>query len=788
MIIFVLVFKNDNLKRLLSYGFIVTGIVLFSFLITGCQTNRYVPDNEYLLSKVKIEINEKTIDKNTLKSYQKQKPNTRIFGFWRFHLGLYNLSGKKKENAWFKRIGEAPVIYDPFLTQKTREEFERYMHSKGYYNAVIKDSTLLKKNGKAEVYYYITANQPYTIRTYETVVKDDSLKNFLKNAAAESLIRPNSLFDADLLGSESQKLLKKIQNEGFYKSTKNIFYYEADSTGIGRGVNLKLVIDKESYGVSSDEITRKNHQRYTFRNFYYLNEKEVQNSLFSESGAMDTIKNDTLRIGNHFFISKKKIRLKPDLLMNANHMADKKFYSSELVDRTYNEFFALRLFKLVNIRLVETAQKDSLGHPMLDCYFHLTPSMSQSYSASIEGTNSLGNFGVAGNLGYQHKNLFRGGEVFDLMFLAATEKQSYGVGDSATTFNSVETGIDAKITVPKYIAPFLKVNFFEYSTPQTFFNISYNYQKRPDYTRTIARSAFGYQWKSSYFKTHRVNVLDINLVKMFALDSAFLDRIENLYIKSSYIDHSITAFNYSYTYSTQTLKKLGYKVFKYNIETAGNVLYVVNSALNRPKYLSVGGTVEQYYLLNTPFAQYLKFDLEYRKLWLDGVSNGIAVRAFAGTAFAYGNSDQIPVERKYFSGGANGIRAWPIRTLGPGSYRSDPNEFPNQSGDIKLEANAEYRFKMIGPLEGALFFDLGNIWSRKDNREGAEFSLNRFYKEIALGSGAGVRYDFSYVILRLDLAFKMHDPSLPVGARWISPGDYLHKGNVNFVFGIGYPF
>ncbi len=474
--------------------------------------------------------------------------------------------------------------------------------------------------------------------------------------------------------------------------------------------------------------------------------------------------------------------------MNANHLADKGYYSSELVDRTYNEYFALRLFKLVNIRFVETGQNDAQGNPMLDCYIQLTPGMSQSYSASIEGTNSLGNFGIAGNLGYQHKNLFRGGEIFDLQFLAATQKQSYGVGDSATTFNSVETGVDAKITVPKFIAPFFKSNFFQYSTPQTFFNISYNYQKRPDYTRTIARSAFGYQWKSSDYTTHRVNLLDINLVKMFALDSAFLSRIENLYIRSSYIDHSITAFNYAYTYSTQTQKKSDYVVLKYNIETAGNVLYAINQALNRSKFISEGGTINQYHIFNTPFAQYVKFDLEYRKGWMDWKYNGIAIRAFGGAAFAYGNSDQIPFERKYFSGGANGIRAWPIRTLGPGSYRSNPNEFPNQSGDIKLEANAEYRFKIIDPLEGAFFFDMGNIWSVRDNRQGAEFKLNKFYKEIALGTGFGLRYDFSYVILRLDLGVKMHDPSLTEGARWISPGDYFKKGNLNLVFGIGYPF
>ena len=731
---------------------------------------------------------QKSIDKNILKTYQKQKPNTRIFGFWRFHLGLYNLSSKKKENDWLKRIGEAPVIYDAFLTEKTRQEFARYLHNKGYYNAEIRDSVVLGTNGKAVVYYFIRANQPYTIRNYEMVIRDDSVRHLLEKPGDVSLIKTNSLFDSDLLGSESQRLLKKLQNEGFYKSTKNIFYYEADSTRKGKGVDLKMVIEKESVGEASDNLSKRNHERYTFRNFYYLNEKDLQNSLFSENGEVESEKLDTLRIGHHFFVFKGERKLKPDLLMNANHLADKKFFSSELVDRTYNELFALRLFKLVNIRFVETGKKDSLGYPMLDGLIQLTPGMSQSYSASIEGTNSLGNFGLAGNLGYQHKNLFRGGEIFDLQFNAATQKQSYGVGDSATTFNSVETGVNAKITIPKYIAPFLKTNFFRYSTPQTFFNISYNYQQRPDYTRTIAGSAFGYQWKTSEYKTHRVNVLDINLVKMFALDSAFLSRIENLYIKSSYVDHSITAFNYSFTYSTQTQKKSDYVVFKYDVETAGNVLYLVNKALNRPEFLSEGGTISQYHILNTPFAQYIKFDLECRRAWMDGKYNSFAIRAFGGAAFAYGNSDQIPFERKFFSGGANGIRAWPIRTLGPGSYKSNPNEFPNQSGDIKLEGNAEYRFRMVGSLEGALFLDFGNIWSVKDNRPGTEFSLDRFYREIALGSGFGVRYDFSYVILRLDLGVKMHDPALVEGTRWISPDNYFKSGNVNFVFGIGYPF
>ena len=776
------------MKHYLSNIFYVTGFFLFSFLITGCQTNKYVPTNEYLLSKVDIKIDNKTIDNSELKSYLKQKPNTQIFGFWRFHLGLYNLSSKKKENNWLKRIGEAPVIYDPFLTAKTRDEFKRFLQNKGYYDAVIKDSTILRTNGKAEVYYYISTNKPYIIRNYETVVKDDSLRHLIGQMNKESLIKPNSLFDSDLLGSESQRLLRDFQNEGYFRSTKNSMYYEADSIKKDHGINLKLVIEKESFVDTSSQIALKNHERYTFRNFYYLNEKDIQNSIFAASGTIDDTKNDTIRIGRHIFIYKGRKRLKPDLFLNANHLADKGFYSAEMVDRTYNEFFASRLFKLINIRFIETNQKDSLGYPMLDAYIQLNPSMSQSYSASIEGTNSLGNLGIAGNLGYQHKNLFRGGEIFDLQFLAGTQKHTYGTTGSPTVFNSTETGVDAKITMPKYIAPFLNTNFFKYSTPQTFFNVSFNYQKTPDYTRTIARSAFGYQWKSSDFTTHRINILDLNLVRMFALDSAFLSSIKNLYIKSSYVDHSITSLNYSYTYSTQTQKKSDYLVIKSNIETAGNMLYGIGKVFNRPKHLTADGNLNQFYFLNTPFAQYFKFDLEYRKFWLLSKYNGLAVRAYGGAAFAFGNSDQIPFERKFFSGGTNGIRAWAIRTLGPGSYQSDPTEFPNQSGDIKLEANAEYRFKMAGSLEGALFADMGNIWSVRDNRPGTEFQPDRFYKEIALCSGIGLRYDFTYVIFRLDLGFKMHNPSLPEGARWISPGDYFKKGNQNVVFAIGYPF
>jgi outer membrane protein assembly factor BamA len=763
---------------------------LLAVVLTSCRTVKYVPENQYLLLKSKISVDKKSINKVELKTYLKQKPNTKILGFWRFHLGLYNLSGKGDEDGILKRIGEAPVILSTFLTNKSKDEFLRYMHNKGYYRASVTDTIIYKKNKKAEVYYTIIANSPHRIKSYKTEILDKSLKAFGNGDSSKSLIHLNRNFDTDVLAAESKRVLTGFQNDGFFRINKNEIYFEADTIKVPKSVNLNMVIERENTSGDPSVVQERDHQRFTFRNFYFYTNFENQKQLFSENGeeaAADKI--DTIRVGNQYFISNGKMRYNPSLLMNMNHIADKGFYSVDLVEHTYNELFSLRLFKLINIRFAETNKTDSLGNPTLDCIIQLTPTIRQSYSVSFEGTNSLGNFGIAGNLGYQHKNIFRGGELLDVVLLGATEKQRYGTGDSATTFNSFESGINAKITLPKFLAPIRTKKIFRFSTPQTLMGLSYNYQRRPDYTRTIVSATLGYQWKSSDYTTHRINLIDLNMVKMFAYDSAFVSRIENLYIKSSYTDHSIAAWNYTYNWNTQNIqKRSNYSYVRASFETAGTILYGVSKLFDRRLHTIDSLGTQKYYFLGTPFAQYIKSDFEYRRGLLLDKKNAVVFRAFAGLAVPFGNSDQIPFEKKYFEGGANGIRAWPVRNLGPGSYKASPNEFPNQSGDIKLEANAEYRFALIGNFEGALFLDMGNIWSLKDNRPGTEFSLSRFYKEIAVGTGAGLRYDFSFVILRVDLGIKLHDPSLNTGSRWISAGNLLQKDNINFAFAVGYPF
>ena len=770
---------------------IVWVVVAFvAIWFTSCRTVKYVPDNQFLLSKSKIMVDSKTISIIELKTYLKQRPNTRILGFWRFHLGLYNLSSKNDTNGIFKRIGEAPVIYSDYLSQRSKDEFVRFMHNRGYYEAKITDTVIYKENRKAEVYYTIVANTPHKIQTYKAEIIDGAINRMFKPDSAKSLIKLKGRFDIDVLAAESKRMLSSFQNMGFYRLNKNELYFEADTLKAPNSVNLKFVVEKENVSDDPTVVTEKDHQRFTLRNFYFQTNYESQKQLFAGNYTADIQdKNDTFQIGNHFFISKGRMKYSPELLMNMNHINDRKYYGVDLVERTYNELFSLRLFKLINIRFVETNKSDSLGNPTLDCNVQLSPSIRQSYSVSLEGTNSLGNLGVAGNLGYQHKNIFRGGELLDIVLLGGTEKQSYGEGDSAKTFNSFESGIETKITLPKFLAPVKTKNLFRYSTPQTLMNLSYNYQHRPDYTRTILRASLGYQWKSSDFNTHRFNLIDLNMVKMFAYDSAFVARIENLYIKSSYTDHSISAWNYTYTHNVQNIqKRSNYNYVRATFETAGTFLYGVSKLLNSKLQPSDSLGNMRYNFLGTPFAQFLKTDFEYRRGLRIDKYNALVFRGFAGVAVPFGNSDQIPFERKFFTGGANGIRAWSVRTLGPGSYKANPNEFPNQSGDLKLEANAEYRFAMIGAFEGALFVDMGNIWSLRDNRPGSEFSFSKFYKEIAIGTGIGMRYDFSFVIFRIDLGIKVHDPSLNLGGRWIPLSNLMKKNNINVAFAIGYPF
>jgi len=512
----------------------------------------------------------------------------------------------------------------------------------------------------------------------------------------------------------------------------------------------------------------------------------------SKRDALQTF-TDTLSWDSYTLYTNKQVEYPASLFNRTMQIQKGNVYNHNSVERTFTAFNRLRQFRFVDIQFSEPGT--AIDTNLLDCHIRLAPLDKQSTSFDLEGTNTEGDFGVAGNITYQHRNLFKGAEVFQLKFKGATERLRHLVDSTSKSFNTKEFGAEANLIIPKLIGPGNWIRNFEDFLPKTVLTLGYNYQKRPEYTRTISSFRFGYDWKTTETLRHTWSLLDFNKVKVFEYDPKFIENIDDLYIKSSFTDHLIMAMNYSILYNNQKLDtRKNYTYLRLNVESAGNFLWAISELANRPKKEitdSTGVVLAEYYeALNTRFAQYVKTDFEIRHSRIIDEYNSIVGRAFMGIALPYGNFDVLPFEKMYFTGGANGIRAWQVRSLGPGSYKAPEGAYPNQASDIKLEANIEYRFLLTRFLEGALFLDAGNIWAinGKDNRLGAQFKFNEFYKQIALGTGAGMRFDLNYFIFRLDLGLKLHDPSSDEGFDWIVDTKVFDKDNFNLSFAIGYPF
>ena len=762
-------------------------VLLICILLFGsCHSTRFVPQDKYLLNKIVVNIDDNDLKKDELKTHIKQKENLRILGFLKFHLWVYNRSKSNKPDGWLKKIGEAPVLYDEFQTKRSKDQLQIFLKNKGYYNADIHDSLAIHPNErKLKLIFDIKAGQPYRIRNFTYSIKDQQLHQVIIKDSSNCLFRSGDVFDLDVLNKERQRISKYLNSRGYYKFTEQFIRFQADTAFYSRSVDLVLNVDDALLNNNDDVVVP--HQKFKIRNYLiYPTFKAVDLTGDQQSQNLDTLINH-----DYVYIYSGKLKYKPELFSYINRLKDSTYYSLTNAEKTYRALNRLKQFKLINIGFDETGSFTNDSIPLLDCRMQLSPMPRQNTSVDVEGTNSSGNLGVAGNFNYQHRNVFKGAEVFDFKVRVARERQQT-VDD---IFNTQEYGLESSITFPKFISFIKAKRLFAFQIPETKFTAGFNYQRRPDYTRNITNLKFGYNWKTSGNQSHTLNIADLNYVILYNPDTAFVNSIQDLYIKSSFTNHLILAGNYTWIYNTQNInKREDYRFYKVNFESAGNLLWLYSNLVNKQKATSVDSitNVESSYyeVLNIRFAQYLKGDFEYRYGHMINKISSVVGRTFVGIGFPYGNFNVLPFEKKYFTGGANGIRAWQVRSLGPGTYQAPAGVYPNQSADIKLEANLEYRFKLFWLIEGALFLDAGNIWAINslDNREGALFQLNEFYKQIAIGTGAGLRFDFSYFIFRLDLGLKVRDPALPESRRFI-PGNYLiNRDHLNLSFAIGYPF
>lgn len=824
-----------ELSRFYIQSFLI--ITLSLLLFSSCNSTRKLKDGEYLLVNNYIVDKDTKLDKTNMEDLLKQKPNRKIFRVFRFHLWLHNLVNEKKLASrriqynkkvekrnlkrvakgkrektnnrqlfreWLLEIGEPPVIYDSMLAQKSAVQLKMYLNNKGYFISSVDDSVRFKKNKKADVFYTIHAAPPYTIYNMDYKITDELVKYYIFADTSNTLIKKGNNYDVDELQKERERITNELNNNGYYLFTKEYIQYNIDTTLSNNQVNITLEIKNFTKKIadSSDSVVTSPHQRFYINNVYILPDYI--------SKKLDAGEKDTIITNDYFILHTKNLRYKKRVLLNAIFIRKGELYQAKKTDDTYKRLAELKAFKSINIYF------DQIGGNKLNCYIQLSPILKQSFTIETQGKNTSGNLGVEGSMIYQNRNLFRGAEVLELKLKAGVEAQqtanatnSNNIGNLSNPvkqFNTVEIGPEVNLYIPRFLIPG-KFKFSKQSNPKTIFTSSFIYQRRPFYTRYTTNFSMGYTWRESEVKQHTINPLVVNFVKI-DLRSTFDSITQNIndkYLLNSFINHLSTTSRYTFTYNEQDMQRLrNFSFFKFNVESSGNILRGLYNLANQiqPNTLKKD-SLGRYHIAGIPYSQYVRTDVDYRYYFNTNEINKVVLRIAAGIGVPFINLPSLPLERLFFSGGSNGIRAWQSRTLGPGSYSNKGESNFDQFGDCQLEGNVEYRFKLFKMLHGAVFLDAGNSWLRKPDpgRVGGEFKLDRFYKEIALGSGIGARGDFNFFVLRLDVGIKVRDPQFEEKKRWVIQhwfdtkwkNDYksTHPRKYNFIafnIGIGYPF
>ena len=760
-------------------------------LLTACSTTKHVPEGKYLLDDVKINITDK--DKDTpLKSaemmnYLRQIPNHKVLGGLRLQLAFYNLSGKDSTNwfnKWVRRVGSAPVIYDPSLTEASVKQLSTALANKGYMNSTVTVDTLGNIDKKRmKVTYNVTFGQPHYVSSISYNIPNDTLRELILADSAQFLVKQNSVFDRNLLDEERQGISERLRSKGYFAFNKEYITFTADTAAGEKNVNLTMNLMRPYLSESMPYYT--SHRPFYVRNVTFVtsyNPATMHNS--TDFDEKDLVWHNDYRI---FYGDDRYLRA--SVLEESCFITPGKQYNSKDVDRTYEAFGRLGIVKFVNIELVPVGEID--GKIWLDAYVLLSRTKPQTASVSLEGTNSEGDFGFGVGLGYQHRNVFKGSEILNAKFKASYESLS---GDLSGFINDNYSEYQAELGIryPKFKAPFLKRSFKQKILAQTEFALNFNYQERPEYTRVIAGAGWRYLWSERTNKTrHTFNLMDLNYVNLPKSKSSFIENISNPLLRYSYEDHLIMRMGYSYYHSNKKEANMMRKLYQPDVytirvatETAGNLLYGISNLIGQDKE---DGT---YKVVGINYSQYFKVDADYSFTHSFNPKSSLAFHVGVGAAMPYGNSKVLPFEKRFYAGGANSVRGWGVRTLGPGSYfaTNSVNSFIYQCGDIRLDLNLEYRAKLFWVLELGAFIDAGNIWTIREyeDQPGGVFKFNKFYEQIALSYGLGIRMDFTYFLLRLDVGMKAHNPASGQ-ERW----PLLHPDwgrDSAFHFSVGYPF
>ncbi len=810
---------------------LIFAIGILLLLGYSCSSTKYVPDNESLLDVSTVKIDAKDISYFDMEPYVKQKANFQTFEIFKLPLFLYNLSGKdttKWYNKALKHGGEPPVLYDSTQISPTVVTLERIMNNKGYLSAQV-TPLITQKDKRTKIVYDIKSGAPSNVESYKINVSDtvfdadvinksfrlrrrgqvsaDSTRlNLNEYLSRGNLLKQGDRFDLDLLDEERGRITSLLRRNGYMAFNKEYIGFVADTVTQKNKIDLELVIYPFTQRVGSKETAEVPHRQYYVGKIdIYVDYDPIADGDLSHYAATDTV----TRGNYHIFYGERGKYIKPFVILDNCYIQPQALYNENQVSMTYNSLSQLHILKNVNIKYEEYIENDSTK---LRCIITAVPDKKQGTSAEIEGTNSAGFFGVGASLGYVHRNVFRGSELFNAKIRGSYE----AVTPSFSSFNDnyFEIGGETSLTFPRFLFPFLDHDLRRRLRASTQFVSNYTYQRRPDYfTRTVFATGVKYIWENRGNNTvrHTLNLVDVSYAHIPYLDPAFETTLTPNAKLYSFTDQFIVSTGYTYfktnnaipglfPTSTRRNKRSSYS-FIASIETAGNLLALASSLAHVEKDPETGSRK----IFNTFFAQYVRANTDYSKAIRIDEKNAIAWRLGGGIVYAYGNNEQVPFEKRFFSGGANSVRGWAARELGPGSfYRADAN-FNDQSGDLRFDANVEYRSKVFWKFELAAFLDAGNIWTIRgsERQYKGEFKVDSFYKQIASAWGLGVRLDLQFVIIRLDCGWKLYNPAdIPTyrtdesgyqvvdgyQSKWAVLNPLNFKDNTAWHIAVGYPF
>ncbi len=787
-------------RNLGSIFILFTAVICALSLLPSCKVAKSLPEGQSLLVKnkfilkLKAKKGEKERIADDLLKITAQKPNKRVFGFAPVRMWFYYSASHSKKLTKFKqwimdKVGEAPVVYDSTMVKQSCDQIRDYLFNYGYFHASVTD-TVITKNKKTTIAFNVEPKELWHIREVELPKGHTSCDSIVRANYKTSFLKKGDRIDVTNLKSERDRIETICRNSGYFLFNREYVTFDYDSFNEDKTVTIKIILNHPNDAAE--------HIQFYLNNIYVITD-------YSAEAFSDTLHRDTVKLGDYIFLAQKE-RFKNKMLADAIFFKKNDLYKKDAEVKTINHLSQLGVFKFISVDY--SKPKDREGN-YLDCTLQLTPAKKQSWGGTVElNVSNEGLFGTSGTLSYKNKNLTKRADQLLMDISSGIQIRFANHQKQKVQIMSVTASAGITYYMNKFLIPFRAKLFSPNTNPRTRFSVNYNFDHQFDFDATGKNvvflyqlhnfnASFGYDWTKGRKEHHLLNPITVDFFLLPKTGSAFIARLDsNPPLKSSFQEQVIIGPNYTYTYNnSKSASDRKYMKLRIGLETAGNVIDgLFKAASNNTEHDSV------YLIANKPFSQYFRAEVDWSNFIKMNNHSQFCIRTYAGVGVPYGNSFTLPFIKQFFVGGPNSLRGFQIREVGPGSYVPDTLVFNprtgqktnvgffNQTGDIKLETNAEIRFDIYKWLKGAIFADAGNVWTlKKDAVPNGEFNFSRFWSEFAVDAGAGLRLDLNYFVIRFDYGFTLRDPRRIAGERWQFDNAVAFK-NGAFQLAIGYPF